>query len=102
MDGFSVASCIGPVLMTPSTPLLIYKRSNVDGSLQLVATGSLLSIDPDRIMLKKIILTGNPIRVKKRSGVIKHMFYDPLVSHMPIYICVKTWLICVILGCEIL
>ena len=80
MEGFSVASCIGPVTMTTTCPLLIFKQSDIDGSLQLLATGNALSIDPDRIMLKKIILLGNPIRVKKRSGVIKHMFYDPLVS----------------------
>jgi pre-rRNA-processing protein TSR1 len=99
-DGFSVASCIGPVTMTPLCPLLVFKESSVDGSLVLVATGSLLNIDPDRIMLKKvcevtlllrrtlfpfsyfllqIILTGNPVRVRKRIAVVKHMFYDPLV-----------------------
>lgn len=78
MEGFTVASCIGPVNLTMTCPLMVFKQSDIDGSLQLIATGTPLSIDPDRIMLKKIILTGNPIRAKKRSGVIKHMFYDPL------------------------
>lgn len=31
-------------------------------------------------MTLQIILTGNPIRVRKRSGVVKHMFYDPQVK----------------------
>lgn len=32
---------------------------------------------PDRIVLKKIVLSGFPVRVKKRGGVVKHMFYNP-------------------------
>jgi pre-rRNA-processing protein TSR1 len=68
-------------MLTPACPLLIFKQSEVDGSLSLVATGNMSSIDPDRIMLKKIILTGNPIRVRKRSGVVKHMFYDAMVRN---------------------
>lgn len=61
LDGFSMVSCIGPVTMTPQCPLLIFKQSEVDGSLSLLATGNLASIDPDRIMLKKV----RPITVPK-------------------------------------
>jgi len=57
-------------------PLLVFKRLE-NGRLILVATGSLGSVDPDRIILKKVILTGLPIRVRKRFGVVKHLFYDP-------------------------
>ena len=39
--------------------------------------GTLVSVDPDRIVLKKILLTGYPTRVKRSSAVIKHMFYNP-------------------------
>lgn len=48
-----------------------------NGSTILVATGSLSSVDPDRIILKKVILSGLPVRVRKRFGVVKHLFYDP-------------------------
>jgi pre-rRNA-processing protein TSR1 len=34
-------------------------------------------VDPDRIVLKKIVLSGFPVRVKKRGAVVKHMFYNP-------------------------
>mmetsp|Transcript_5832 Transcript_5832/g.12863 ORF Transcript_5832/g.12863 Transcript_5832/m.12863 type:complete len:934 (+) Transcript_5832:171-2972(+) len=44
---------------------------------ELVATGSLMSVDPDRITLKKIILTGFPIRVRKKFAVVKHLFHHP-------------------------
>lgn len=66
------------------SPVLIYREYHPDGDSeedpphrQLVATGSLGSIDPDRIMLKKVVLTGLPIRVRKRSAVLRHLFYDP-------------------------
>jgi pre-rRNA-processing protein TSR1 len=72
IDGFSVASCIGPVNMTANCPLLVFRQSPIYvGQLELIATGNALSIDPDRIMLKKIVLFGNPIRVRKRLAVIK-------------------------------
>ncbi len=82
MDGFSVLSCIGPVGMT-STPasntILVFKPSTTYANqYDLIATGNLLSIDTDRIMLKKIIIFGNPIRIRKRTAVVKHMFFDPL------------------------
>jgi len=72
---FTVASCYAPITYAPC-PVLVYKQLE-DGSTVLVATGSLSSVDPDRIMLKKVILTGLPVRVRKKTAVVKHLFYDP-------------------------
>lgn len=44
---------------------------------QLVATGHLLSPDPDRIVLKKIVLSGYPTKVQKKKAVVKYMFFNP-------------------------
>lgn len=85
--GFCVASCYGPITFQPC-PVLMFKeieqplyRSDgtitVTKSLVLVATGSLSSVDPNRIVLKKIILTGHPVRVHKRCAVLKHLFHEP-------------------------
>lgn len=49
-------------------------------SLRLVAIGSLHSVNPDRIIVKKIVLTGFPHKIHKRGAVIKHMFYHPGTS----------------------
>jgi len=93
---FAVATAFGPVSMPPC-PVLIFRASapveeGKDGgsvsfggvlppptspSLTLVATGTLHTIDPDRIILKRILLTGYPVRVKRRTAVVKHMFYNP-------------------------
>lgn len=69
-------------MTTFTPPVLIFKQvpdilNNNQPKLQLVASGSLFSVDPDRITLKKVILTGNPLRVRKRTAVIRHMFYEP-------------------------
>lgn len=45
--------------------------------LVLIATGVMDAVDPDRIILKKAILTGVPVRVKKRFGVVRYMFNEP-------------------------
>lgn len=44
----------------------------------MVATGVLTAVNPDRIVLKKVVLTGYPVRTRKRSAVVKYMFFDPL------------------------
>lgn len=55
---FSIASVYAPVSFPP-LPLIALKSVNdVAASPAVVAFGSLRSVDPDRIILKKIILTG--------------------------------------------
>ncbi|KAJ6411913.1 hypothetical protein OIU84_005054 [Salix udensis] len=43
----------------------------------LAAVGSLRCIDPDRIILKKIVLTGYPQRVSKLKASVRYMFHSP-------------------------
>ncbi len=35
----------------------------------------------------QIILTGIPIRVRKKYAVVKHMFYEPTVSAVTVACC---------------
>lgn len=42
----------------------------------IVASGSLVSVNPDRLLIKRIILTGTPISVHKRHAVVRHMFFN--------------------------
>jgi 40S ribosome biogenesis protein Tsr1 and BMS1 C-terminal len=52
---------------------LIYFRTAPD----LVATGSFMNPDPKRIIAKRIILTGHPFKVNKKTATIRYMFFNP-------------------------
>ncbi|KYM82080.1 Pre-rRNA-processing protein TSR1 like protein [Atta colombica] len=68
-----VASMYAPVTFSPC-PILCYVESK-SGKLELIATGSVLSCDPNRIVLKRVILSGHPYKVNKKSVVIRFMFF---------------------------
>lgn len=70
-----VATVMAPITFPPAS-VLVYKRFD-DGSQVLVAHGSLLAINPDRIILKRIVLSGHPYRVSKKNAVVRYMFFNP-------------------------
>jgi len=72
---FMVASVYGPVTFHPC-PVTVYKKKT-NGELSLVATGSVQSVDPNRLAIKRVTLTGYPVKVKKRVATIKYMFFNP-------------------------
>ena len=76
-DGrMAMATIYGPITYPPS-PLLAFKKSPFDGSLKLVATGSLKSCDPDRVVVKKIVLTGFPVKTHRSKAIVRSMFFSP-------------------------
>ena len=75
----SMATVYVPISMS-NVPALYYLE-NADGSLQLVATGSFVSVEPERILAKRIVLTGHPFKIHKRSAVVRYMFHNPEDIH---------------------
>eukprot|EP00892_Ulva_mutabilis_P004765 jgi/Ulvmu1/2660/UM014_0116.1 len=60
----------------PPLPVLIVKK--VEGQVpQLIATGSVEDCNPDRIVLKRVVLTGYPVKVHKKKAVVRYMFFNP-------------------------
>ncbi|XP_030930018.1 pre-rRNA-processing protein TSR1 homolog [Quercus lobata] len=73
---FCVASIYGPISFPP-LPLIVLKSAEGGAAPSVAAVGSLKSVDPDRIILKKIILTGYPQRVSKLKAAVRYMFHNP-------------------------
>lgn len=48
----------------------------MDNKLILVASGNLLSVNPDRMIIKRVVLSGHPLKVNKRSAVVRFMFFN--------------------------
>lgn len=71
--GWAVASVYAPVTYQPASVLMF--RDNLD--LELLATGTLMNVNPDRVVLKRVVLTGTPVKTKKRKAVVRYMFHQP-------------------------
>ncbi|XP_050676198.1 pre-rRNA-processing protein TSR1 homolog [Leptidea sinapis] len=69
-----VASFYAPIQFSPSSVLCFKEKRNTN--LQLVASGVLLSCNPDRLVIKRIVLSGHPYKVNKKSAVIRFMFFN--------------------------
>ncbi|ORY00286.1 DUF663-domain-containing protein [Basidiobolus meristosporus CBS 931.73] len=78
-DLTSVATLYGPIQFG-NVPAIFYKEQPGADPV-IVATGSFFNSDPTRIIAKRIILTGYPFKVHKRSAVIRYMFLNPEDVH---------------------
>lgn len=73
-----VATAYCPVIYHGCKVITFTKRShNEPVGMDIVAHGAALPCDPLKIILKRIILTGYPLRCHKKKATIKQMFFDP-------------------------
>ncbi|XP_073988925.1 tsr1 ribosome assembly factor [Rhodnius prolixus] len=73
-DAIVVATVYAPTIYPPASVLAF--KENRDKTMEAVAHGSVLSVDPDRIILKRVVLSGHPMKVLKRSAIIRFMFFN--------------------------
>ncbi|KAI1727651.1 pre-rRNA-processing protein TSR1 like protein [Ditylenchus destructor] len=73
-EGTFCASVYAPVMFPPAS-VLVFRRDK-KGRQRLVATGNVLDLNPDRIVLKRVVLSGHPYRVNKRLAVVRYMFFS--------------------------
>uniref|UniRef100_A0A8C1C0V3 Pre-rRNA-processing protein TSR1 homolog n=1 Tax=Cyprinus carpio carpio TaxID=630221 RepID=A0A8C1C0V3_CYPCA len=73
-DAPTVMSVYAPITF-PTTGVLVFKQRD-NGMQDLVATGTLLSCDPQRVVLKRIVLSGHPFKINRRSAVVRYMFFN--------------------------
>ncbi|KAI9658435.1 MAG: hypothetical protein M1829_006790 [Trizodia sp. TS-e1964] len=86
----AVATFIGP-LTWGSVPVLYFKRVqseqesdevmktddiNSSPQLELIATGTSLPLDHNRVIAKRAILTGHPYKIHKKLVTVRYMFFN--------------------------
>lgn len=69
-----VATFYAPIQFPPA-PVLCFKE-NPNSTLALVARGCLLSCNPDRVVLKRVVLSGHPMRINRKSATIRYMLFN--------------------------
>lgn len=69
---YSIATVYAPLTFGTNVPTLLCNWSG-----DLIGSGTVQSLDPDRIILKKIVLSGHPVRIKKNWCVARYMFFNP-------------------------
>lgn len=77
---WTVASVYAPITMGTNVPTMLLatkQGEGVDKQVSLVAAGSLLDANANRVVVKKAVLTGYPVRIKKRKAVVRFMFHNP-------------------------
>lgn len=73
-DVAMVATIYAPIIFPPA-PVLVF-RSHHKNEKELVATGSVLESNPNRIILKRIRLSGHPFKIHSKTAVIRFMFFN--------------------------
>lgn len=73
-DAALVVTVYAPITFPPASVLLFKQRSN--GMHDLIATGSLLAADPDRIIIKRLVLSGHPFKIFTKTAVVRYMFFN--------------------------
>ncbi|KAI9094655.1 hypothetical protein DFS34DRAFT_628610 [Phlyctochytrium arcticum] len=90
----AVGTIYAPIQFGPA-PILMFKPDAVKGMhweadsseggaesvSPYVAHGSVLDLDPTRILAKRLILTAHPFKVHKRGAVLRYMFWHPSDIH---------------------
>uniref|UniRef100_A0A8C2TJ56 Pre-rRNA-processing protein TSR1 homolog n=1 Tax=Coturnix japonica TaxID=93934 RepID=A0A8C2TJ56_COTJA len=74
LDTALVVTVYAPITFPPASVLVFKQRNN--GMQDLIATGSLLSVDPDRIIIKRLVLSGHPFKIYTKSAVVRYMFFN--------------------------
>jgi pre-rRNA-processing protein TSR1 len=74
------ASVLAPIAYPPTSVLFFRAKNGSEGNtntVSLLASGSLESIKPNRITLKRITFIGYPFKINRRTCTVRFMFFNP-------------------------
>ena len=69
------ASVLAPIAYPPTSVLFFRPKS--DCTVSLLASGSLETIKPSRVILKRISFIGYPFKIHRRTCTVRFMFFNP-------------------------
>ncbi|PFH36649.1 putative ribosome biogenesis protein [Besnoitia besnoiti] len=72
-----VASLYAPTLYPPASVVVFRRTEDSAQPLQVCAWGSVLNSSSNRLIIKRIVLTGYPFKVHRRKAVVRFMFFNP-------------------------
>merc|ERR1712212_190869 len=73
-EGNIVMTTFAPISFPPA-PVLVFQE-HPSGKQSLLATGSLLSADPNRVVVKRTVLSGHAFKVHKNKCTVRFMFFN--------------------------
>jgi len=91
----AVATAVCPIIFAPGKVLVFTEKSMASNSVDaIVATGVVMPPNPMRVVLKRIILTGYPLKCHKKKAVVRYMFFDPkdIKYFKPVHVTTKNGL----------
>lgn len=65
-----MATVYAPIFFPPA-PVQVFTEN-----CELLATGTVAGSNPDRVVVKKIVLSGHPFKINKKSSVVRYMFFN--------------------------
>ncbi|THU96748.1 ribosome biogenesis protein tsr1 [Dendrothele bispora CBS 962.96] len=89
--GTNVATIYGPVVFGKQPCVLLRKNESDEQAPHLVAMGTFHDPDTTRVIAKRIILTGHPFKVHKKTATVRYMFFnaDDIAYFKPIQLHTK-------------
>lgn len=73
-DVAMVATVYAPVTFPPA-PALVF-RMKPNGEKELVASGSVLDSNPNRLIIKRVRLSAHPYKIHSKTAVLRFMFFN--------------------------
>lgn len=75
-DRTCTASVLAPISYPPTS--VLFFRAKDTNNVSLLASGSLETIKPNRIILKRITFIGYPFKIHRRTCTVRFMFFNPI------------------------
>ncbi|KAH3669172.1 hypothetical protein WICMUC_005011 [Wickerhamomyces mucosus] len=73
----SIATAIAPATFANAPAIFFKQTSEFPKKIELVGSGSFLNAEHQRVLAKRAIITGHPLKIHKNVVTIRYMFFNP-------------------------